>query len=464
MTREEILKAYSEGRRDFSRVKIPGVDLHGADLSNSTFVVADLTGANLSHANFTGADLGAANLSGATIKGAKFTKAKLRGSVLRGVLAARELPPIFHTQPRSASFDQCDLWEADLSEAALAWASFAGADLERANASGAILTLCNFERTRLISCRLDRARLWNADLTKAILTDTGNIGARRAPASLVGADLSFTSFPAELTAMNLSGANISGWKLVDAQLESCDLSDAQLQNCSFVNGTIRNCNLRGCHFSSCDLHFTDLVGSRGGVLDYTRTAGARFSPGQFKAPSWVTLSNSYTGVKTLFHLLLLLAFLLPLVARVAFWVGVNKVQVVQGGVASSVKAAEARLDSTARTLGVSAPTAIQFSPCLAQKCDSLRVWEVVLGLNRGWETWLPAILLLIYNAIRVYLTWKVGPLRDRETTTEFSPRLGDYRHLWWLHVAFSVLLLVALSSAAISAFDYLSLPVWIPTD
>jgi uncharacterized protein YjbI with pentapeptide repeats len=76
MTRDELLKKYNEGRRDFS-----GADLRNANLSNSYLRNAilsnanlsgvDLSGACLSYAYLSYADLSNANLSGANLSGAK---------------------------------------------------------------------------------------------------------------------------------------------------------------------------------------------------------------------------------------------------------------------------------------------------------------------------------------------------------------------------------------------------------
>ena len=71
MTRDELLAAYAEGRRDFI----------GANLED-----ANLRGANLWGANLWGAILRGANLWGAILRGANLRGANLEGANLRGVI------------------------------------------------------------------------------------------------------------------------------------------------------------------------------------------------------------------------------------------------------------------------------------------------------------------------------------------------------------------------------------------
>ena len=62
MTRDELLKKYNEGRRDFS-----GADLRNAILSHAYLRNANLSGANLSYADLSNANLYNAYFSGSKI-------------------------------------------------------------------------------------------------------------------------------------------------------------------------------------------------------------------------------------------------------------------------------------------------------------------------------------------------------------------------------------------------------------
>ena len=70
MNREELLKRYSAGERDFSHENLSHADLSGADLRGVNLHGADLRGVNLRNADLRCADLGGANLRGADLSGA----------------------------------------------------------------------------------------------------------------------------------------------------------------------------------------------------------------------------------------------------------------------------------------------------------------------------------------------------------------------------------------------------------
>ena len=110
MTRDELLKLYTEGKRDFSHTYSSGAGLRGANLSFANFSGADLSGAKLSkvglfhadlskanlsfvnlsrsdlyHTNFSGANLSYANLSNADLLGANLRGAKYKDVVIKHV-------------------------------------------------------------------------------------------------------------------------------------------------------------------------------------------------------------------------------------------------------------------------------------------------------------------------------------------------------------------------------------------
>jgi uncharacterized protein YjbI with pentapeptide repeats len=82
MTRNELLAAYKEGKRNFCGADLRGADLRGADLGSADLRGADLRGANLGGANLGGANLGGAHLGGAHLGGANLGSANLRGANL----------------------------------------------------------------------------------------------------------------------------------------------------------------------------------------------------------------------------------------------------------------------------------------------------------------------------------------------------------------------------------------------
>ena len=84
MTRDELLSAYAEGRRDFSGANLEGANLAGAILRGANLAGAILRGANVEGANLVGANLRGANLRGANLRGANLVDANLEDANLAG--------------------------------------------------------------------------------------------------------------------------------------------------------------------------------------------------------------------------------------------------------------------------------------------------------------------------------------------------------------------------------------------
>lgn len=80
--------------------------------------------------------------------------------------------------------------------------------------------------------------------------------------------------------------------------------------------------------------------------------------------------------------------------------------------------------------------------------------------QRGWlYRWTPLLLtlgLILYNACRLVLTWRVGLLRDEEERSGYSPAFRDYV---WLHRAHRFVLvplvLISLGAFAWNAWYWL---------
>jgi len=89
-----------------------------------------------------------------------------------------------------------------------------GADLSRANLSGACLCGADLSRANMFGADLSKADLYEANLSRADLSD-----ADLSDANLQGADLQ----GADLRGANLSGADLSGADLRDADLSETDI-------------------------------------------------------------------------------------------------------------------------------------------------------------------------------------------------------------------------------------------------
>jgi hypothetical protein len=101
--------------------------------------------------------------------------------------------------------------------------------------------------------------------------------------------------------------------------------------------------------------------------------------------------------------------------------------------------------------------------CLSPKCEPLPVWQLVLGLDKGWEFFVLAVTLIGYNVLRARLTWSVSQMRDEEERSGYTPPwLRGYRPLYWTHQAARVLWLAAVVAFSYNAWYWLSRTVWIP--
>ncbi len=93
MTREEVQKVVSRGG------SLMGIDLSGADLSDTNLTCANLFGANLTCAglirsDLTGANLNNTDLSGAVLLGAKMTNISMKNAKCDGTLFPPHILPI----------------------------------------------------------------------------------------------------------------------------------------------------------------------------------------------------------------------------------------------------------------------------------------------------------------------------------------------------------------------------------
>ena len=91
-----------------------------------------------------------------------------------------------------------------------------------------------------------------------------------------------------------------------------------------------------------------------------------------------------------------------------------------------------------------------------------RVWQLVLGLDRGISIFVLSVALLLYNVGRGFLTRVVGPLRDAEERSGTSPDYSAYRWFWPIHVSVCVLLIVAVITGGYHVCHMLSQLVLIP--
>lgn len=266
---------------------------------------------------------------------------------------------------------------------------------------------------------------------------------------------------------------------------------------------------KGARFRGSVLPHADLRGIRGFVPDETMTRGAHFSARARDA--WSRLRSAYTGPRLIFNLLFLALFFTPFIARTMGWVAAaraeSQVEVVLDAMDEGLREHEAAHPEVVPLLRDQVQALRRTLPGRdSERWRESRVWKAVLGADRGPALWLPAVLLLMYNIGRGFLTFIIAPMRDAEERSGYTPvlRPGTWRWVrgglerelkgggasglksrfplfhvvatrrwmcgfleaygWliWPHRVLTGLLFFAVLSFLYNASILLSLPVWIP--
>jgi uncharacterized protein YjbI with pentapeptide repeats len=399
----------------------------------------DLRYANLSNADLTNADLSNCDLKSANLTEAKFAKVQLRRE--GGLPADLRRVNLHKAIIDATDFSNIDLTGAIFTEAIVTKSQFAGAELFYADFTDARLLHANFEGARCRSAKfkgaanLFKAKMMRVELNKADLT---------------GADLT----QADLTRADLTQAD-----LTSATLKDTHFAEAITKRTIFTHALIENVH---------DLRF-----------DSSLTRGAVY-PTRPHDP-WSLLRRNYTGSHLLFHLLFLIATLLPYVARTAGWLLVNRGQTaiaeqqkkLQQFIDEQKQKPETergvRIGSTGITVSVDEKTLQHFAtiqPCLGAKCQETQVWKILLGLDKPFPFWLLPLCSGLWGIMRGVLILELTPLGDLEDRTGFSPAWEGkygYRWLYYLHLASWVPWLGAISSLIYELWSWLGSSVWLPS-
>ncbi len=304
---------------------------------------------------------------------------------------------------------------------------------------------------------------------------------------LQGADLTGI----ELRGVDLHGANLQGAYLTKANLQEAnfafaDLRKSSLRAASLQKANLYFANLQECSLRAANLHEANLLQAKNLILDSSFVRHARFDV--HARDPWSILRRKYTGPSLMFNLLFLLAFLVPYVVKVLFWASVNRLQSYTEVVF---------LEQENLTV-VDSKAATNLSRCLADDCESITVLELVLGFDKGLLFWVFPIMLITYNLLKGWLTWKVAPMRDEEERSGYVPEwkgagrpvrhqaipflgnrvsknfliwcwkqmdsLRGYRYLFWTHHYFlRWVFWLAFVAFVVNAWHWFTQIVWIPS-
>ena len=324
-------------------------------------------------------------------------------------------------------------------------------DLTKANLSGAKISWANLSEANFSELRLtdrDYPNLRETDIFReCCIWEDFTEGEKYRYVSLNWATLS----GAELHAANLNKANLSKTDLSNAILSEADLSNADLGG-AFLTGS----KLDETTLNIANLQDADLRGTRGLILDCNFVRGAQFDA-RAKDP-WSVLRRTYSGPRLMFNLLFLVAFLIPYLAKIAFWASINRAQAYK----------EAVVGERASVVGLDAGTISNFSRCLAKQYEPVSVWQLILGIDKGWLFSTLAVALITYNLLKAGLTWVVAPMRDEEERSGHTPNWAGerwwqgYRPLSWAHQVVWFMFWIAVFAFVYNAYDWLSRTVWIP--
>ena len=235
--------------------------------------------------------------------------------------------------------------------------------------------------------------------------------AKNARKSDEGFDLSGEWLPENLSELDLRYSNFANANLAFVNLRSANLHQS---------------NFEGAVMWGADLEGADLTDAKGLTLNENNIRNARFSPNA--DDDWSVLRRTYTGARLLFHVLLMLAFFLPFVAKTFYWVAMNNAQhhaqTFYSDVAKAVST-HPELESAFQRVEAALK---QHKELLKQRNELRRyaVWQILLGVDRGIPTAMLTVALLVYNLCRLILTRLIGPLREEEERSGISPIRGNW--------------------------------------
>jgi uncharacterized protein YjbI with pentapeptide repeats len=247
MSKDEILRRYNDGERNFSGIIAPNSDFSGMNMAGIIFRRAKLApsvfkGCNLKGADFSFAEIQDSCFDNADLRNAKFPDAILFNSSFRN---AKISGASFHNAKISdCDFKGCDINSADFSgatkESAFKGAVMAAAQIiaeykqGRRDFSGVLAPNSDFSGQNLSGIILRKANLHFCSFYHTDLTG----------ADLSRCDLTDCAFDhTMLRNANMSGANLYWSRINGATMDGANLKEANMAWC----------NLSGTDFSGCDI-------------------------------------------------------------------------------------------------------------------------------------------------------------------------------------------------------------------
>lgn len=269
------------------------------------------------------------------------------------------MPPILLSQPTPAD------WLAHAAVLHKLWLDSAGthgqrADLSGRDASGRTIAAADWRGAILKNVNFADCTFAAPDFRPAPFGPSGETPTELDFANCQRANLDRAQFQRAI----LNGADFRGSSLALADFQGAELRDAHFQNAPFAafgnRDMLRNAKLDSAHLNGANLVGMDLEGTQltstdlsnadlrqatNIRFDSTRIRGAALTPYKAATVQWLTalwnctalprtddrwsiLRRNYSGAYFVINLIFFAIFLLPLIAKAAFWVGMAKVEEV----------------------------------------------------------------------------------------------------------------------------------------
>ncbi|WP_134643055.1 hypothetical protein [Pseudaestuariivita atlantica] len=260
--------------------------------------------------------------------------------------------------------------------------------------------------------------------------------------------------------LSCSQASISDFGAKDTRVGIVSLAPNQT-----VTGKIVLTNSE-CHFEGGDFSKASVAVAKRLSFSNSKVKGCRVSP--WTTDEWQTLLRSYGGTNSLFAVLLLLVFAVPLMTDYAVWSAVHKAQ------------------GLLEALPMETMTRANISRCLADDCEQMNLLLLIFGYQNGLPYLLLTASLLLLNVLRLLMTREVAAIRENSEISGRYPERGNilppwnfknapggsklaawrysYRHLTILHHVISALIVVSLGSFIYSSISLIGQTVWVPAN
>jgi uncharacterized protein YjbI with pentapeptide repeats len=236
-------------------VNAAGADFGGADLSFIEAEKAEFDGANLARANLEGACLRSASLQGVNLTAARLVLADLHGATLSAV----ELAGADFTR---ASFGKALLLGVDLRPTRLTGAVFLDASLTHCNFEGMELSGADFENASLLGALMTGSVMPGANFRKACLREAKLAEIAWEGADLRGADLRGATFHMGSTRGGLVGSYLAS-EGTRTGFYTDDYYDQDFKAPEEIRkANLCGADLRGAHVADVDFYLVDLRGAQ----------------------------------------------------------------------------------------------------------------------------------------------------------------------------------------------------------